>query len=267
MAKKRKMKKSAVVIITICLFFPIYIMTYMYLVNRAEKGENITKQQIQQQDNEEQTESLLSQLRTKEKLYIKEENIEGVKVEEEHRKELNFIYDKIAEVRKPDNYVSIYEGYSDDGLKFSTDLNYFRVYNVNEEVYYKVPVANKEELEHIIKECIYTSFDLVKEYKAWDKVTVTYEDKTKKISGFKYDELAYKMGSKRMVGKIQPEKSKERSEYNFIIDIQAKNYDVKVETMGDDYVKITSKDQESYYEVNDLLYYYLKDEVIKIKDK
>ena len=58
------------------------------------------------------------------------------------------------------------------------------------------------------------------------------------------------MSAKRIVGKVQPEKSKERSKYNFTIDIKGENYDIKVETMGKDYVKIISNKGEAYYEVS-----------------
>ena len=56
-------------------------------------------------------------------------------------------------------------------------------------------------------------------------VSYTHLDVYKRqIHKWKYDDLAYKMSSKRIVGKIQPEKNKERSKYNFTIDIQGDNY-------------------------------------------
>ena len=72
------------------------------------------------------------------------------------------------------------------------------------------------------------------------------------------------MASKIVVGKVQPEKSKERSKYNFTIEIKADNYEAKVYTMGEDYVKIEAKDLNSYYEVHTALYEYIKKEVFKI---
>ncbi len=73
------------------------------------------------------------------------------------------------------------------------------------------------------------------------------------------------MIAKRLVGKVQPEKSKNRSEYNFTIDIEGENYKIKVETMGRDYVKVTSKDTIAYYEVYTGLFDYIKNDVFKIK--
>ncbi len=104
----------------------------------------------------------------------------------------------------------------------------------------------------------------MKQYKTWKEVKITYKDKTKNLSRWKYDDLANTMASKRIVGKVQPEKSKERSDYNFVIQIKADNYEAKIETMGEDYVKISSKDLSSYYEVHTALYTYIKDEVFKL---
>ena len=135
---------------------------------------------------------------------------------------------------------------------------------VNKEEYYKIPVSSKDEFKKILEKSIYTSFDFVKQYKTWKEVKITYKDKTKNLSRWKYDDLANTMASKRIVGKVQPEKSKERSDYNFVIQIKADNYEAKIETMGEDYVKISSKDLSSYYEVHTALYTYIKDEVFKL---
>ena len=59
------------------------------------------------------------------------------------------MYSVILEASNTQSYNSIYEGYSDDGLKFSTDLNVIRIYTVNNEEYYKIPVNTKEELKKI----------------------------------------------------------------------------------------------------------------------
>ncbi|MPN27667.1 hypothetical protein SDC9_175101 [bioreactor metagenome] len=72
------------------------------------------------------------------------------------------------------------------------------------------------------------------------------------------------MAAKRVVGKVQPEKSKERSKYNFVIEIKADNYEAKVEVMGANYVKIESKGLSSYYEVHTALHDYIKDEVFQL---
>lgn len=261
MTKKRKIKKKVAIIIGVIGFFIVYFVSFNWGKSMEQKSESSPKKTENQ---DEDTRSLLAQISSKKKIYISDENIENIKVEEEYWNEIRFFFSEFSKVREPDSFSKKYEGYSDDGIKFSTDLNFFRVYTVNSQEYYKVPVSIKKEFNSLIKESIYTSFDFIKQYKTWEDVTVSYNGKSKNISGWKYDDLAYKMASKRLVGKVQPEKSKERSDYNFAIKIKGKDYEVKVETMGQDYVKITSKDAESYYEVHNGLFEYLKNEVFKI---
>ena len=52
--------------------------------------------------------------------------------------------------------------------------------------------------------------------------------------------------------------------YMSFADVKADNYEAKVYTMGEDYVKIEAKDLNSYYEVHTALYEYIKKEVFKI---
>ena len=221
MAKKRKIKKSVLVAISIVAFFIIYGLAFYagtYLDNKD-------KPKVESKEDEEiDNRPLMKQLSSKKKIYMS----------------------------------------NDDGVRFSTDLNLFRIYTVNEEVYYKIPVSEKTRFEKILSGSIYTSFDFVKKYKTWKNVSVSYNDQKKTIHKWKYDDLAYKMSSKRIVGKIQPEKNKERSKYNFTIDIQGDNYTLKIETMGKDYVKISSDKGEAYYEVSIALYEYLREEIFRL---
>ena len=209
---------------------------------------------------------LMKQLSSKKKIYISNGEIENIKVEETYWDEIKYELTKFSQIRKSDKLTPIYTGYSDDGVRFSTDLNLFRIYTVNEEVYYKIPVSEKEYFEKVLSGSIYTSFDFVKKYKTWKEVKVSYNNQTKTIHKWKYDDLAYKMSSKRIVGKIQPEKSKERSKYNFTIDIKGDSYILKIETMGKDYLKISSDKGEAYYEVSIALYDYLRETIFKLPD-
>lgn len=267
MAKKRKLKKSAIIVIGIIVFFVIYIIAFNIGTNMDKQPETTT---TKPNSNQEDNRILKTQIMSKNDIYInyeEDEEVSAVKVDEEYWKEVKYFFGEFSEVRAPKEYTAKYVGNSDDGLRFSTDLNYFRVYNVNKEEYYKIPVGIKTEFEKILNKSIYTSFDFIKQYKSWHKVSISSsEGKTKNIFKWKFDDIAYKMASKRIVGKIQPEKNKERSKYNFVIDIKGKDYEVKVETMGKDYVKITSHGDESYYEVHTGLFEYLKDEVFKITE-
>lgn len=263
MAKRRKLKKSAFLVAGVILFFVVYFISFNLFSGMDNKdAENTVKVET-----EEDNRSLLRQLKEKDKIYLSDGLVSDIRVEEEILEELRYSFESISKIRKPESYKATYEAYSDDGLKFSTDLNVIRIYTVNEEEYYKIPVASKEELKNILNKGIYTSFDFVKQYKTWNSVTITYNGKTKNLSKWKYDDIANKMAAKRVVGKVQPEKSKERSKYNFVINIKADNYEAKIETMGDDYVKIEAKELSSYYEVYTGLYDYIKDEVFKISEK
>ena len=263
MPKKRKVKRSVIITAMIILFFVLYYIGFkggIYLQNR--NSEPVKDTHIQEQD----TRSLMTQIINKKKIYVSDSNIENVKIEENYWDKMTALFTEFAKVRKPSKYEAKYSGYSDNGIRFSTDLVYFRVYNVKKEEYYKVPVATKSELEKLLNESIYTSFDFVKQYKEWKNVKITYGDKTKTIHKWKYNKLSNRMTYKRIVGKVQPEKSKERSKYNFTIDIKGDNYEAVIETMGKDYAKIVSGESEVYYEVTELLFDYLKDEIFKLEE-
>ncbi len=263
MAKRRKIKKSAILVAAIILFFVVYFISFTVSSKVSDKSsESTVNLKTQQEDNR----SLLKQLSSKEKIYLSDDVVSDVRIEEEILDELRYSFEDVSKIRTPETYNPTYNGYSDDGLKFSTDLNVIRIYTVNSEEYYKIPVSSKEEFKNILNKAIYTSFDFVKQYKSWKEVKITYKDTTKNLSKWKYDDLANTMAAKRVVGKVQPERSKERSKYNFIIDIKAENYEVKIETMGEDYVKITSKELSSYYEVHTALYNYIKDDVLKLNN-
>lgn len=263
MAKKRKVKRSVLVIVSIVAFFIIYGLAFYagtYLDNK-DKPKVEVKEEVET-DNR----PLMNQLSSKKKIYMSNGEVENIKIDEVYWEDIKYEFNQFSKVRNPDKFEPTYTGYSDDGVRFSTDLNLFRIYTVNQEVYYKVPVAEKTKFESLLNGSIYTSFDFVKQYKTWKSVNLTYNDQKKTVHKWKYDDLSYKMSSKRVVGKVQPEKSKERSKYNFTIDIQGNNYSIKIETMGKDYVKITSDKGEAYYEVSIALFEYLRTDIFKLPE-
>ena len=73
-----------------------------------------------------------------------------------------------------------------------------------------------------------------------------------------------KCHQKELLVKYNQKRNKERSKYNFTIDIHGDNYTLKIETMGKDYVKISSDKGEAYYEVSIALYEYLREEIFKL---
>ena len=262
MAKKRKVKRSVLVATSIVAFFIIYGLAFYagtYLDNKDKP-----KTEAKDEEIEIDKRSLINQLNSKKKIYISNGDVENIKIEEVYWEDVKFELTKFAKVRKPEKFNPTYTGYSDDGVRFSTDLSLFRIYTVKEEVYYKIPVSEKTRFEKVLNKCIYTSFDFIKQYKTWKNVKVTYKNESKTIHKWKYDDLAYKMSSKRTVGKVQPEKNKERSKYNFTIDIQGDNYTLKIETMGKHYIKISSDKGEAYYEVSIAMFDYLRDVIFKL---
>lgn len=261
MAKKRKIKKNVIVIMSIVLFFIIYGIAFyvgIYLDNKDQVKTEVKEEKVADER------PLMTQLTSKTNIYMSNGEVENIKIDEIYWEDVKYELTKLTEIRKSDSFTPIYTGYSDDGVRFSTDLSIFRIYTVSEEVYYKIPASEKTEFEKVLNGSIYTSFDFVKKYKTWENVTISYENKEKKISKWKYDDLVYKMSAKRVVGKIQPEKNKERSKYNFTIDIEGEGYTLKIETMGKDYVKISSDKGEAYYEVSIALYDYLRETIFKL---
>ena len=261
MAKKRKLKKSVLIGIYLIGFFLVYGGAFYIFSSIDDNGE--TKIEVKE-DKKEDTRELMTQLQSKNKIYMSTGDIQNIKVEEVYWDEVKYELTKFSKVRNQEKFTPIYTGYSDDGVRFSTDLNFFRIYTVKQEVYYKVPVSEKSKLDELLSGSIYTSFDFVKQYKTWKNVKISYNNETRTIHKWKYDDLVYKMSSKRVVGKVQPEKSKDRSKYNFTIDIQGEDYNLKIETMGPYYVKITSDKGLAYYEVSIALYDYLRDEIFKL---
>lgn len=99
-------------------------------------------------------------------------------------------------------YEVVYEGYFDDGVKFFIDFNFFRVYIVNKEEYYKVLVSFKDVFKKFLDESIYILFDFLSYYKDWKEVIIIYGKEIKKVYRWKFDDLVYKMILKRVVGKV-----------------------------------------------------------------
>ena len=261
MAKKRKIKKRVIITIGVIVFFVVYSATYIYFSKQQEKSEPV---KVQEKSSEAENKNLIYQMKQTDTVYISDDKLKDVRIEKDYWDQIKFFSTKFREVRKPNNYESKYEAYMDNGIRFSTDLDYFRIYTVNKEEFYKIPVSEKNVFDKLLKESIYTSIDSVKKYKTWKSVEIHYNNEVKKPWKWKFDDLSYKISVKRLVGKIQPEKSKERSKYNFIVKINGDGYSTILETMGNEYVKITSDKAVAYYEVHNGLFEYLKNDIFKI---
>ena len=160
----------------------------------------------------------------------------------------------------------MYSGYSSNGIKFSTDLDFLKVYTVEKEEYYKIPVSQKKDFEKVINESIYTSFDFAINDKKWKSVHISKGQDVKNIHKWKYNNLVSKMRYKRHVGKVQPEKARDKSKYNYSVYIDGEGFSIRIDTMGPNYIKIISgKDGEyvAYYEVYNDMYKYIKENIFK----
>lgn len=264
MAKRKKIKKSFIIAMCIVLFFAVHISVYTILSKEQQPKNDSTSVETMEVENN--NTPLINQIKGKDTVYMSDKNLQDVRVEPEYWDKISFFSSQFKKVRKPSQYESLYEAYTDNGIRFSTDLEFFRIYTVKKEEFYKIPVDEKKAFEQLLQESIYTSIDSVKKYKSWKSVEVSYGSEVKKVKKWKYDDLAYKISVKRIVGKIQPEKSKERSKYNFTINIEGEGYSVKLETMGKEYVKVTSDKATAYYEVHVGLYEYIMNSIFKIKD-
>ena len=178
MAKKRKVKKSVLVAMSIVVFFVIYGLAF-YLGTYLDNKDNPKVETKEDESVDERP--LMKQLSSKKKIYMSNEQVENIKVDEIYWDEVKYEFTKFSQVRKSEKFTPIYTGYSDDGVRFSTDLNLFRIYTVNEEVYYKIPISEKTQFEKVLNGSIYTSFDFVKKYKTWKNVIISYGDEKKTI--------------------------------------------------------------------------------------
>lgn len=263
MAKKRKLKTKFIVIGVIASFFFLYFLAFTFMTKKEEKSKDDKMHQTRE---EVDSRKLLIQLNEKSEAYISDKILENVKIEPENWSKIKLVSKTFKEIRKPETYSPKYYGYTDSGIRFSTDLNYFRVFTVNREEFYKIPVNADINFNDLIKGSVYASFDSIKKYKTWDTVIVKYKDETKKLFGWNFSDLAYKLSAKRQVGEIQPQKSKERSKYNFDIEIHGEGYNISVEVMGKEYIKIKHDNVQAYYEVSTGLYEYIKDRIFKITE-
>lgn len=264
MARRRKFKPTFIVAAMIVGFFIIYFISFAITSNKDKNGDtNIQANQEQEagsQKNAKETDkrSLITQISDSEKIYVTDYDTDYLKIDPTMWDEFNDFFSDFKKVRSAEKMTKpIYEGHNDDGVKFQTDLEYFKVFNVKGEEYYKIPVAEKKLVDNLMKKLIYTSYNYVNNYKDWDDVSVSDGQATKNVHFWNKDDLASNIIYKRVVGKVQPEKAFERTKKNFTVKISNGKTNIEIVTMGKDYVKITVAGQTAYYEVNDKLYKYL----------
>ena len=114
MANKRKVKKGVIVAISIVAFFIIYGFAFWagtYLDNKDNpKVETKGDEEIDERP-------LMKQLSSKKNIYMSNEVVENIKVDETYWEEVKYELTKLSQVRKSDKFTPIYTGYSDDGVR------------------------------------------------------------------------------------------------------------------------------------------------------
>lgn len=270
-----KLNKTVLIILIIVVFFLVYGFSFKVfrkwisnspktdIVNIDTRGEkNRVQQELERKEIEDRKKSVLLRFNESKKMFISSGNIEDIKVEGEMMDNFNRITISFVKLRgidgkfEPDN-----RGKTNNGIEFETDYNYFVVKDRNKTEYYKIPVAVKSDFQSMYNRMIFTSVDYIVNKKDLGKIRVCKGNDEKGIMPWKKDDLIHKILYKREVGKIQPEKDFQKSKKNFTIKIRKSNRDIIIQTMGKDFIKVTSGDNIAYYEVYKDLYEYLDTEI------
>ncbi|MFI3211423.1 MAG: hypothetical protein R3Y64_10305 [Peptostreptococcaceae bacterium] len=193
-------------------------------------------------------------------IFIENSNIGIVEIDDITWYNLKVLFADFSEIRSDERFIPLYEGHNGRGIRFETNFDIFRVYTVNQEKFFKVPIAIQPLIQDLLDDFLYTSMDYVKQYRRWSSLSISNGSKTKRIAKYNHSKIAYQLNTKRRIGDIQPLKSKAKSEIDYSIEAKGDNgYYFKLETMGKDYIKISNEHNEVYYEVNHSVYNYLAD--------
>lgn len=222
-------------------------------------AENTTQNELAVKKYEESKKTILQRMMDSKSLYLSDDKVKNIKIEGQTRD--NFIREietfvKVRDVDdsfKPKNY-----GRDSSDIEFRTDFNFFEIKEKGKVEYYKIPVGVKDDFESMYKRYIYTSIAFITNKDDVGKIYVHYKNEKKRLwwPPTKKD-LMYKILYKREVGKIQPEKEFEKTKKNYTIKMEKSNIQVTIQTMGKDFIKVTTGDNVAYYEVYTDLYNFL----------
>lgn len=263
--KKKKSKLRFYIVVGLIAFFSIYIIGF-FAASKIDTKEEDNKL-VREENVADSTLPLLSQLESSRKVYISDKKTDtNIKIEKDRWTDYKYYFNEFSRVRNAISFEPTYSGYSSNGIKFSTDLDFLKVYTVEKEEFYKIPVSQKKDFEKVINESIYTSFDFAINDKKWKSVHISKGQDVKNIHKWKYNNLVSKMRYKRHVGKVQPEKARDKSKYNYSVYIDGEGFSIRIDTMGPNYIKIISgKNGEyvAYYEVYNDMYKCIKENIFK----
>ena len=265
------------VVVVILIFMLLYSISFKMARINIDKGQTMdimsvdtggektkTQEAMEAKKAEEAKKSLLVRFKESKKIYISDEETENIKISGETLEQFKRKAEVFVKVRNlDDDFKTSNKGYTDNSLNFKTDFNYFVITSGKRVENYKVPVSMKAELEAEYRKLIYTSVDFITNKENMGSIRIYHGDESKKVWPWKKDDLIYKILYKREVGKIQPEKEFKKSKDNYTIKMEKSGVKIFIQTMGEDFIKVTCGDNTAYYEVFPELYNYLHDEVFK----
>ena len=254
MIYKRKNKSSKVVMTCFILFFIVYFITFFIFCKKEMAKEEADSTESQIVVNEK---SLFSQFKYSKYIYLSNNDISDVEVDSMLKSEIISFLDDIIKIRTPDKYTPTYTGHIKNDIKFSTNGDILRLYSIDKEEFYKIPIKVQEEIKHLLKKSIYGSIDYLTNFNDWTNVTIKYQGKSFELKKANYKNFANSILKKKMLGKYQPEYTKERQEDNFEITIQHNKHKIVLDVIGKNYLKVSVNDTISYYEVYPNLNEYL----------
>ncbi|MBQ6631469.1 MAG: hypothetical protein IJH55_04955, partial [Romboutsia sp.] len=109
MAKKRKLKKSVLIGITIVAFFIVYGISFYHFTSSDDKDK--TEVEVSEETKED-TRDLMTQLKNKKKIYMSSGDIKNIKVESIYWDEIKYELTKLSKVRNQEKFTPTYTGYS-----------------------------------------------------------------------------------------------------------------------------------------------------------
>lgn len=205
---------------------------------------------------------LLTKLASSNSIYMSNKYIKRVRVFDEYKESLqDFLTNSTMSIREPKHFKVLYQGFSNSGVKFYTDLDVLKLEDFNSSAYYKISETVKPDFFNLIEKMLYLSSTTIKDCENWKSVNIVdlNSNVSKKIKESDFDEFASKISIVRSCGKIQPEKNLNLVKNNYTVQITTKNdITYTLYTMGKNYMKIELNGSNSeYFEVKTSGYDYI----------
>ena len=262
---KAKYKKEMLIISFVSIFFMGYFLGIKAFAILEKDDTSIIVDSSYQTNNKK---SLVSQFAYSNSIYLSNDKIERTKIFEGYKDSIkDFLLTSTMAIREPRDFKALYEGLSNSGVKFYTDLDIIKLENTTDIKYYKISESIKNDFINLLTKSIYFSSSSLKNSSNWDSISITNTKtgEVKKIKRKNFEEFASKLSIIRECGEIQPNKSQASSDNTFNIIIKTKHdVEYKIETMGKHYIKIELNNTNNlleYFEVKTTLYDYIQNSI------